>query len=550
MRGVGRLRVDRDEPRVEHRQELAGRLLPRQRGPELRAGAEDQRPPALGDVGFDPRPDLGREVGRIGVADDQGVERPQRVGLLLRRIGLGWNHAFIRELHHAAGGRLAEDDGPERDAGVAGQGVAEVAELPAGLAVHEQDVGLVVGHLDRDGPAVVVGPDVAIERSDREGQGDGPDLFHRDLERDDRARLLARPGGGGEHRLPQGGSAGAVERHGDFAAGVAVDLERGLDARDVAPIHALRRLDRRDRRVARGDGRADQDGIDGHPPRREPIDGGDRVAGGVLEPVGQKHDAEHRGRRVPRLQRLGQGGLPVGHPGVGVAGLRGRLERLGQGGKAGRRGLPGEGERLDGVVPGQPADRRLVVLNQPARDLAPRQPRDRPILAFASVSHLAGAELERPGQRLAFLGRAAGVGGGHALGDVHGDDHPPPERLAKRSGRDRLEQGEHQGQRRRQAEPEQENPRPPRDQPPLLAVKHQQQDQRDPPGGDPEPSESRARQQEPPPIQEVERHESGSLRGAAASTIQAGLHPVAELPILHSRAGDTRFDADLVSTRA
>ena len=63
-----------------------------------------------------------------------------------------------------------EDDGLDRDARVAGQGVAEVAELPAGLAVDEQDAGLVVGHLDGDGAAVVVGPGVAVERPDGDGE--------------------------------------------------------------------------------------------------------------------------------------------------------------------------------------------------------------------------------------------------------------------------------------------------------------------------------------------------------------------------------------------
>ena len=85
MRRVDRVGSDGDGLRVEHRQQLAGRRARRQRRPVPRPCAEDERPAALGDVGFEPGPGLGRDVGRIDVADDDDVEGAQRVGLVLVR---------------------------------------------------------------------------------------------------------------------------------------------------------------------------------------------------------------------------------------------------------------------------------------------------------------------------------------------------------------------------------------------------------------------------------------------------------------------------------
>ena len=65
---------------------------------------------------------------------------------------------------------LTKNDGLDGDTLVALQCVAKIAELPARLAVDQQDPGLVVGNLNRDGAAVVVGPGIAKERADANGQ--------------------------------------------------------------------------------------------------------------------------------------------------------------------------------------------------------------------------------------------------------------------------------------------------------------------------------------------------------------------------------------------
>ena len=75
--------------------------------------------------------------------------------------------------------RLVEDHGLQGDPGVAGQGIAQVAELPPGLAVDEQDLGAGVGHLDRDGPPIVVGDSSALSPGEGARRaGEGPRLRH------------------------------------------------------------------------------------------------------------------------------------------------------------------------------------------------------------------------------------------------------------------------------------------------------------------------------------------------------------------------------------
>ena len=247
-----------------------------------------------------------------------------------------------------------EDDGLDDDPRIARQGVAEVAELPSGLAVDQQDPRLIVGDLDRHASPVVVGADVPLHRREGDGQGDRADLLHRDAERDDRARPVGRGGDDLAHRR----CAGAVERDGDLAAGVAVELERGLDAGDVPLVDRLGRLDRGDRDVSRRGRRADQDGIDRDAPSRQAIDGRRRVAGPVLPPVGQEDDPEHRRRAVAK--GLGQGGRPVGRQGRGVVGLARMRQGLGDGRQRCRGGLAREGDRLDRVIVREPPDRRVL----------------------------------------------------------------------------------------------------------------------------------------------------------------------------------------------
>ena len=84
--------------------------------------------------------------------------------------------------------------------------------------------------------------------------------------------------------------------------------------------------------------------------------------------------------------------------------------------------------------------------------------------------------------------------------------------VVKGLGRDRLEQGEHQHRRRGQPKPEQAEPSPPRDEPPLLAIEDHEQHQGEHAGRDPEPAQPAPRQQQPPPSEQVERHGDTSVR--------------------------------------
>ena len=69
------------------------------------------------------------------------------------------------------------------------------AQLPAGLAVDQQDADLVVDDLDGNRAAVVVLPGVARERFDRHGEGHSSWLVEGDGKRDDRSRgILPWPG--------------------------------------------------------------------------------------------------------------------------------------------------------------------------------------------------------------------------------------------------------------------------------------------------------------------------------------------------------------------
>ncbi len=89
---VDRVGSDNDGLRIEYREQLAGCCDRSQRCPVPRPCAQDERTAALGDMGFKPGPGLRRDVGRIDVADDDDVEGPQRVRLVLagcRRFGPG-----------------------------------------------------------------------------------------------------------------------------------------------------------------------------------------------------------------------------------------------------------------------------------------------------------------------------------------------------------------------------------------------------------------------------------------------------------------------------
>ena len=155
--------------------------------------------------------------------------------------------------------------------------------------------------------------------------------------------------------LPDRRSVRAVEGHGDLAAGVAVELDRRRDVGHVATIDGFGRLDGGDRRVARGDGRADQDRVDRYAPRRQAVDYRRGVLDrrGVLPAVGQQDDAEDR--RVGRggFQRLRECRLPVGLAIGRIVRPRRSAKRAGQRREVGRGRRPGERHHFDGVFRGE-----------------------------------------------------------------------------------------------------------------------------------------------------------------------------------------------------
>ena len=360
-----------------------------------------------------------------------------------------------------------EDDGFDRDARVAGQGVAEVAELPAGLAVDEQDAGLVVGDLDRSrcGGRCRVGCRLRAVRS-RATAAAVPTSSERDAEGDDGPRRGRRPGA---RRSAAWARRRPVERHGDLLAGVAVELERGLDLRDVALVDRLGRLDRGDRRVAGRTGRADQDGIDGDAPGRQPIDGRQRVA--RARSAGRRSGGRRRAPAASAVARL-SASASAGCQSVVTARQGRRAGRVASATRPGRRSVAGavvagEGEGIDGMLAAIRAIGASLAVDQPPRDLAARQAFDR--LAGAQRRALGQprrSSAGRPGSAVAMLSETSTA-----------TITRPRTDSSERPGGDRLEQGEHQHRRRRQAEHEQAEAGPPRDQPPLLAVEDQQQDQ-------------------------------------------------------------------------
>ncbi len=422
--------------------------------PGLRAGAEDQRPAPLGDEPLEPGPVLGRQVGRVDVADDDRLEGAQRVGLVLSdSVSRAGSDRVVGRPGRSARRRRMEDDRLDRDVRVAGQGVAEVAELPARLAVDQQDVGLVVGHLDRDRPAVVVGADVPVERPDGQRQRGRAGFLERDAERDDRARRMGV--GGGPHDLLHRRGIGTLEGHGDLAAGVAVELERRLDAGHVAAVDRFRRLDRRDRRVARGGRRADQDREDRHAPRRQAVDGRRDVLrrGHVLPAVGQQDHAEHRRIARGRSERLRQRGLPVGLPAVRVVGFPGRTEFLRQ------------GRKLAGVVEGAKATASMAC-SEDSRASGASGPSNR----RRATSRRGREPAFSPGARRstrASAVRSASVRPGSAVSMLRETSTATTTRPRRVSlvdaRRDRLEERGHQRGRGQQAQAEQEQPGPSRD---------------------------------------------------------------------------------------
>ena len=175
-----------------------------------------------------------------------------------------------------------EDDGFDPDARVTGQRIAEVAELPPRLAVDQEDPGLFGRDADGDGLASLSGrlSGIGVDACPAgptltvigvvPGRSRGTWKRTRALRR---GRLAAAVGDA--DRLPQwegrivDRSGPARERDRDVPACPAVDLDEGLDRRDVPLEDRLGRPDLGHGQVARGGRRADHQGVDRNPGRLE-----------------------------------------------------------------------------------------------------------------------------------------------------------------------------------------------------------------------------------------------------------------------------------------
>ena len=139
---------------------------------------------------------------------------------------------------------------------------------------------------------------------------------------------------------------------------------------------------------------------------------------------GRRSGGRRRGPARPAvLQAALQRGLPVGGQRRGVVGLARRFQALGQaatsvaGARRGRRRRP-----------------RCRAPRRSGRAIRPRSAAARP-RAAARLDRARRAEAPGSWRASRVLGRAAGVGRRHALGDVHGDDHAAPDGLAERPAR-------------------------------------------------------------------------------------------------------------------